>query len=168
MENAWLSIRKLWKLKWQMARKLNCVDKYHISCDVFLRFFCCHNLLWGAAQGSWLRFGWVCVCVCLCVCNDFACLLWTFRMMRIKFVGKCLPSRSKHFVSFRGCKCVCVCSGNVVSLLRLSHVSRFLSFPLEQDKHTHGQRERDSNREKYQEERQNEVQALEKGQWQCT
>lgn len=39
MENAWLSIRKLWKLKWQMARKLNCVDKYHISCDVFLRFF---------------------------------------------------------------------------------------------------------------------------------
>lgn len=108
-----------------MARKLNCVDKYNISWDAFALFFCPPSSLLPEL---------IVRCPTKrkeeCVCNDFACLLWTFTMMRIKFAGKCLRSRSKHFVSFRGC------SGNVVRLLRLSHVSRFASFPLEQHKHT--------------------------------
>lgn len=113
-----------------MARKLNCVDKYNISWDAFALFFLSppSSLLPELIVRCPTKRKEECVCVC--VCNDFACLLWTFTMMRIKFAGKCLRSRSKHFVSFRGC------SGNVVRLLRLSHVSRFASFPLEQHKHT--------------------------------
>lgn len=68
-----------------MARKLNCVDKYNISWDAFALFFSFFGPFIFAAriycevphkgkEGG--------------VCDDFACLLWTFTMMRIKFAGK--------------------------------------------------------------------------------